>query len=564
MIQDQRSSMWIFRLLLALTGAFVLVEAALNLTPPTARDALIHHLALPKLWLEQGAIVETPWADYSYYPMYLQLMYLGCLALGSDTAPKFVHMAFGLGTGILLLFYAKRHLGRPWGMLALVIFVTTPIVVWLSTSAYIDLGMTFFTTASLLAFFRWRRDHYRSNLWLLVSALSMGAAVGSKYNALVAWMIVNLMIVFFHARETEKQGRSLGYGALFFAAAALIASPWYIRNWTLTGNPFHPLFGWVFSAGENVDLVSAVGERMASEKESAGFFQLRRVLYGESFIETLLIPLRMFFQGQDDSYRYFQGVLNPILIVFLPFAFLQRRHLVEKIVLLVFSIFFIFVSFFTTQKQVRYLLPALPPLAVLAVFGIHHLFGWAGRLKKSVFQKALCAVIAGIVAVLLGFNAIYLKDRFFKSDPIPYLTGREDRRAYLLRSLPHYPAVEWINRNLPPDSRIYTVFLGRRGYYLQLPYVNDRGFGRPLLHALAVAGGDREQFCRISRNLGVSHLFMRTDLVLRYLKNNFSAQEVDEFLADFRYCWRPVYETGVHAVWELADDGPAAGRRIQE
>jgi len=38
--------------------------------------------------------------------------------------------------------------------LGMVIFITTPVVIWLSTSAYIDLGMTFFTTGSVLAFAR--------------------------------------------------------------------------------------------------------------------------------------------------------------------------------------------------------------------------------------------------------------------------------------------------------------------------------------------------------------------------------------------------------------------------
>jgi hypothetical protein len=51
-------------------------EIILNLTPPLSRDALIHHLAIPKLWLKHGGFYEIPWADYSYYPMYINLLYL--------------------------------------------------------------------------------------------------------------------------------------------------------------------------------------------------------------------------------------------------------------------------------------------------------------------------------------------------------------------------------------------------------------------------------------------------------------------------------------------------------
>ena len=66
------------------------------------------------------------------------------------------------------------------------------------------------------------------------------------------------------------------------------------------------------------------------------FFKIREAMYGESFWETLLIPIRMFFQGKDTSYQYFQGSLNPILIIFLPFAFLYKGYGKDK---------FFFISF---------------------------------------------------------------------------------------------------------------------------------------------------------------------------------------------------------------------------
>jgi hypothetical protein len=35
-------------------AAILITEVILNLTPPVSRDALIHHLAIPKLWLIHG------------------------------------------------------------------------------------------------------------------------------------------------------------------------------------------------------------------------------------------------------------------------------------------------------------------------------------------------------------------------------------------------------------------------------------------------------------------------------------------------------------------------------
>ena len=57
-------------LCIAISG-FMITEILLNLTPPISRDAIIHHLAIPKLWLAHGGFYEIPWADFSYYPTQL-------------------------------------------------------------------------------------------------------------------------------------------------------------------------------------------------------------------------------------------------------------------------------------------------------------------------------------------------------------------------------------------------------------------------------------------------------------------------------------------------------------
>ena len=88
--------------------------------------------------------------------MYIDIFYLVCLYLKNDIGPKFIHLGFGLATGWMIYLYLKQKLHRNWGLLGMVVFITTPIVVWLSTSVYVDLGMTFFTTGSVLAFIKWR------------------------------------------------------------------------------------------------------------------------------------------------------------------------------------------------------------------------------------------------------------------------------------------------------------------------------------------------------------------------------------------------------------------------
>ena len=128
-------------ILLCALAAILAVELLLCLTPPVSRDALIHHLAIPKLWIRHGGWFETPWAQFSYFPMNVDLLYLVSLMFGNDALPALIHLLFGWGTGYLVYRYLRDREGRAWGLLGLLVFASTPMVIRLSVTAYVDLGL---------------------------------------------------------------------------------------------------------------------------------------------------------------------------------------------------------------------------------------------------------------------------------------------------------------------------------------------------------------------------------------------------------------------------------------
>ncbi|MFC1515907.1 ArnT family glycosyltransferase [Thermodesulfobacteriota bacterium] len=539
---------------------FLGVEFVLNLTPPISRDALVHHLAVPKLWLKHGGFYETPWANYSYYPMYINLLYLVCLYFYSDCAPKFIHLGFGLGTGIMIYVYLKQRLGRNWGLLGMVIFVSTPIVVWLSTSAYIDLGMTFFVTASILAIVKWRDSAHERPRWLFISSCCMGIAVGSKYNALIAFVIVNLLLMHGYVRDTKHQAATLRYGTIFFAVTILVASPWYLKNYFLTKNPFYPLFNSFFQSLQHQPIQKVVQDQVKKPPGTISLFQMRKVFFEETFWETLFIPIRMFFQGKDDSYRYFQGVLNPILVLFAPLILLDRKYGRDKILFVVFSVFFIGLAYFLTLQQVRYILPVLPFLSILAVFGIKNL---SDKLKDDTFfsffafhkhlkSMARVFLFAGVTG-LLCLNFAYITERVRIIQPFPYLFRQETRPEFLRRHLMHYPAVEYINHNLPEDAKIFLMFLGRRGYYLDKSYMNESSFGMNTVNNLVGYSTSETEFHKFVQSMGVTHVLVRTDLFHKFLADNFSKAEIARFLNLVKTHWKLIYEFNGYAVWDIQE-----------
>ena len=537
---------------------FLSTEIILNLIPPISRDALIHHLAVPKLWLKHGGFYEIPWAEYSYYPMNINLLYTVCLYFKNEIVPKFIHFAFGLFTAWLIYLYLKQKFDRNLGLLGVVIFITTPIVIWLSTSAYIDLGMTFFTTASVLAFVKWRDSKYGQFKWLVISSCCMGIAIGSKYNALIALFILNLILMLSYVRDTNKQIAALKYGIFFFAITVFVALPWYLKNYLQTNNPFYPLFNSFFQSLNHRPVQDIIHNQLVEKTSRISFFKMREVMYGESFLETLLIPIRMFFQGKDNSYQYFQGALNPILIVFSPFILLSKRYVKDKLVFVLFSVFFVIMAYFLTAKQIRYILPILPFLAILAIMGIKDLVDKLGeetlfsslRFDKNIRSAVKIVLFVGILSLLV-LNFLYLKKRMDIIKPFPYVIGQETKEAFLKHHLLHYDAVEYINHNLPDDARVFTMFLGRRGYYLDRTYKNEPSFGMSTISHMVTNSANEEKFKEYIQSMDVTHILMRTDLVDNYLKNNFSQEEIKLFLNLLKKYWKMIYEHRGYAVWEM-------------
>ena len=541
MIMKRQNRVITILLCVAVSG-FLITEILLNLTPPISRDALIHHLAIPKLWLLHGGFYEIPWADFSYFPMNIDLLYLIPLYFKNDIVPKFIHLAFGFGTGLLIYSYVKNRFNRNWGLLGFLIFFTTPIIVRLSTTAYVDLGMAFFITASILAFVRWRDDGYKNTKWLILSAICMGLAAGSKYNALIAWFFLNLMLVFCYSRDNGKTLPALKYGVVFFAITFLIASPWYIKNYILTANPLYPLFDNFF---KDNNLAGAVNNNW-----TAGIFQRRETMFGEGFWETIFVPVRIFFQGRDGYAQYFDGVLNPILIIMLPFAFLNKYLKRDKTFFFLFSVFFLFMAYFLTVIRVRYILPVIPFLTILSVVGIKNIVEWADK-KPNPLRRTGLIGISAVIMILISLNVLYLKDYFNAVQPVRYVFGQETKDEFLTCHMGSYPAVEYINKNLPDNVRISLMFIGRRGYYLDKPYYHEASFGMNTINGMVSASRSKQDFQAYLHVLDCTHILMRIDLFNKYLRDNFSEVTIIRFLDLVKEYWNPIYESNGYVIIKL-------------
>ena len=129
--------------------------------------------------------------------------------------------------------------------------------------------------------------------------------------------------------------------------------------------------------------------------------------------------------------------------------------------------------------------------------------------------------------------------------------GRETKKSFLRRHLLHYQAVEYINQNLPDDAKVFTMFLGRRGYYLERDYRNEPSFGIHTINQMIKRSSNEKVFKKYIRSMNCTHILMRTSLVDNYLNNNFSSKEIEIFKNLTKKYWKIVYKYNGYSVWDI-------------
>lgn len=514
--------------LICLLAILITSIVILSMVPPVSKDALVHHLAVPKLYLKHGGIYEIPFMGFSYYPMNLDLLYMIPLYFGNDIAPKFMHFVFALLTAWLIFEYIKHRANSIYGLLGAVFFLSIPIIIKLSITVYVDLGEIFFSFASLLLLLKWIKSGFRLR-FIIFSGLFCGLALGTKYSGLVTLILLTLFVPFLYARY-NRGGRSnfsipIMYGIIFFLISLFIFSPWMIRNYYWKSNPIYPLHNKLFNPPQSLPKSSLL--KGAVIKKNSGFFTFRSMIYHETGWQIALLPIRIFFQGKDGSSQYFDGKLNPFLL-FLPllaFMRFKKDHeylRAEKKIMLIFSLLFFCFAFFSFTLRIRYIAPIIPPLVILSVFGIKNLFESFQHSSSRINRQVGISIVVMIVVFMILFNANYLIGQFRYVGPFRYLNGSLSRDGYIARYRPEYPAMEYINKNLDPEAKVLFIFLGKRGYYCDREYIFDMG----MLKRLIERSNSPQELLQGLRKQGITHLLTYYRLLEKWMENNFSSEKI--------------------------------------
>jgi hypothetical protein len=470
-------------------------------------------------------------------------------------------------TAWLIFSYLKKRIDTSYALFGVLLFLSLPVIIKLSITVYVDLGLYYFSTASLVCLFKWIEKDFKIK-YLIISAIWCGLALGTKYNGLIVLFLLSLFVPFIYLRsiqnKTKRQGRAIGYGAVFMIVSLIVFSPWMIKNYIWTNNPIYPLYNSLFNPKKVVpipiktpdtdspDSVSNSSDVVKKPKGRWGHFAVRKIVYGEKWWETALIPVRVFFQGKDDNPKYFDGRLNPILFILPFFAFIRLKKNVhalstEKKILVMFSVLFLLFVFFQTDMRTRWIGPIIPSLVILSVFGLHEIITVINKKYSGNTRAILEGCVFAFVAFLVSLNAVYIIKQFNIIDPMSYISGRVGRDEYIEKYRPEYAAINYANHNISDNAKIMCMFLGNRSYYIDREVVFHYN-----LVSKAIIKKDSPEIIFINlKKRKITHLLIRYDLFSKWVEDNYNEREKEVINKYFRKHTSLLFSKNGHGLYQL-------------
>jgi hypothetical protein len=526
-------------LFIAATMLLALVAALL---PPTAWDSLVYHLVGPDRYLQAHRLTFDFDNYYLFFPSFTEMLFAAGMALKGDVVPSLLHYSYLLLTIGALGAFARRYWTRHLGLMAAALFVSIPTAVQIATWSYVDLTLTFYNFAAIYALLNWlppgseqeqptdqnqERAHPQSPGWLVLSGLFCGAAMSTKYTAVVSLLVLGAILLWGLIRRHLSVRRVIAGGLVVAGLALAVVAPWYVKNAVVAGNPLYPLV-WGGRAWNEVDTrwLLALGQKM-------------------SLLDLLIIPWSMTVIGKQGTPAY-DATISPLFLILLPLLLLVRRRgrflgelLLATGVVYVFWIASAGAAYGTFVLQGRMVLPIFAPLSLLCAYSLEGMRIWDRKeLSIQWVLKALVAIAltAGLVSQILltvGLN------------PWPYLTGHQSRDDYQSIYIPQrlHQSISYLNENLTSEDKVFFIW-EPRSYGLRIPHEADpplNNFAQRLDHY-----GTPEAVLEGLRQEGFTHVLVN-EFIYRWIPTEFPITPEEQAAWEMFQARYLTDETLVHA-----------------
>jgi hypothetical protein len=490
----------------ALTAIALVAAATAALAPPTAKDALQYHIALPKAFIEAHGLTRVGESIAAYFPLAVEMNGVWAMLLGRAVSARVGEAAFGATAFAFLPLllalvggWVAERADRAWALTAAAMVATVPVVYDVAGSGYVDLALALYVVLGVRAATRWwiggaPRD-------LAVMALATGFALSVKVTALFPLAVLGLVALL----GARRAGRGVGVAAAAIAGSLALAAPWYARTWRLTGSPFFPYFldlwpgeapGW--DVPRSV-MIRAFNSAYGGDKDLVGY---------------LALPFRLSLMGQREVPSLYESVLGVAFLVGAPLLAwaLWRRRLDAETGLVTMVAALLFVWWAGSAQVLRYLMPVIPLAAVVTVRAAIAVA--ASRPPGAARWLRAALLVPSAASVLVGL-AWWLADA-----PVLSVLGAEPRAQYLARRLDYYPYYRLIDAQVARDARVWLIGVRRDTYHLERPHVGDYLFEDYTLRRHLEHGFGAGELRHWARASGITHVFVRHELFFDYQRSS--------------------------------------------
>jgi hypothetical protein len=169
---------------------------------------------------------------------------------------------------------------------------------------------------------------------------------------------------------------------------------------------------------------------------------------------------------------------------------------------------------------------------LLSVYGLKLLVDALKGVAQPVVKKAGVACLALFIGYGLWVNTAYAAYLYRYVKPLEYLSGAVDRDGYIARYRTEHDAFQYVNRTLDETALLYFIYLGKRGYYCDIPYVPDSG-GTHLTRLLYKGNELRrpDEAADVLRREGITHLVINMNITWPHVTENGGPGEAESLSA---------------------------------
>jgi len=446
------------------------------LSPELGGDALCYQLNLPKLFLNKASVSPIFLDINSYFPMFMNYLYLIGLATGGMFAAKFFHFFTGFLLFLALkVFIQEETQNKNLAYFLALCFWLSPVIFNMLSTTYVDVGLALYSFLGFILFYEAiQNNNLRS---FFVSGLFLGCSISIKYLGIISVFIISVYLLFYLLKNKFRV--SIFKASLLWASGILTTSIYcFVRNGLLTKNPFYPYLSKIFHT------------------EAIPGLKYDQLGFGWDTWRFITVFFNLFqhptaFGGFSDRIGIFYFLAIPFAIVGV--VLVKRARFFGF-----FCLFFLGLWFFICQAS-RYLVPALPMILITAGFGINVSFQKMSNLTKFflilISTTVLCVYFA---AGLFHYRYSYL-----------LYTGKWNWNDYLVHMERTGPIALWTNSNLKPDATILLESEPRLFY-----------FNRNLIRDAALkfrtkynrTGMSEQQLSTFLKSCEITHILLNTEL----------------------------------------------------